>query len=122
MTRSIPLSQLELSADNVRRTPANNVMPKTLNKHIRVDPEHWMRIEEAAKQRGISPTRLMIESTLQAIDGRPWPRTDVEIHMLRSCLFTAQAMARDMMDAGRREEIEEIRRDISQIAPELPDE
>ena len=27
-------------------------MAKTLNKHIRVDEDHWERIEQAAKRRG----------------------------------------------------------------------
>ena len=37
-------------------------------------------------------------------------------------MFTAQATARDMAAAGRAEEIEEIARAISKIAPELPPE
>ena len=37
-------------------------------------------------------------------------------------MFTAQAMARDMAAAGRGEEIEEIARNISKVAPELPPE
>ena len=37
-------------------------------------------------------------------------------------MFTAQAMARDMTAAGRGDEIAEIGRNISKIAPELPEE
>ena len=37
-------------------------------------------------------------------------------------MFTAQAMARDMQAAGRGDEIANIARNISKIAPELPEE
>ena len=36
-------------------------------------------------------------------------------------MFTAQAIARDMAAAGRGGEIAEIARNISEVAPELPD-
>ena len=95
-------------------------MGKTINKHIRVDEDYWKRIEKAAHERGISPSRLMISSTLEAIEGRGWPRTEAEIHLLRSAMFTAQAIIRDMEKAGREEEIMQISRNISEVAPELP--
>ena len=97
-----------------------NDMVKTINKHIRVDQDHWRRIEKAAQERGISPSRLMISATLEAIEGREWPRTEAEIHLLRSAMFTAQAIIRDMEKAGRENEIEQISRNISEVAPELP--
>ena len=95
-------------------------MGKTINKHIRVDEEHWKRIEKEANKRGISPSRLMISSTLEAIERREWPRTEAEIHLLRSAMFTAQAIIRDMERTGREEEIEQISRTISEVAPEMP--
>ncbi len=36
--------------------------------------------------------------------------------------ITAQAIARDMIAAGREDKLEQIRRDVSQLAPDLPDE
>ena len=75
-----------------------------------------------AAKRGISPNRLLIAATLEAIDGPAWPRTQAEIYLLRSAMFAAQAIARDMAAAGRGEEIEQITRNISKIAPELPPE
>ena len=96
-------------------------MGNTINKHIRVDEEHWRRIEKAADERGISPSRLMISTTIEAIEGREWPRTEAEIHLLRSAMFTAQAIIRDMEKAGREDEIEQISKNISEVAPELPD-
>jgi len=97
-------------------------MGNTVNKHLRVDKDDWKRIEEAARQRGLSPTRLMVSSTLEAIDGGSWPRSEAEIYLLRSAMFAAQAIARDMQAAGRGGEIAEIARDISRVAPELPPE
>ena len=94
-------------------------MGNTINKHIRVDEDHWKRIEKAAKERGISPSRLMISATIEAIEGREWPRTEAEIHLFRSAMFSAQAIIRDMERAGREDEIEEISRNISEVAPEL---
>ena len=41
--------------------------------------------------------------------------------MVRSCLFTAQATARDMRKAGREKEMEEIRELIDTVAPPLPE-
>ena len=95
-------------------------MGNTINKHIRVDQDHWRRIENAAQERGISPSRLMISATLEVIEGREWPRTEAEIHLLRSAMFAAQAIIRDMERAGREAEIEQISRNISEVAPELP--
>ena len=96
-------------------------MAKTLNKHIRVDEDHWQRIEDAANARGISPNRLIVEAALRDIEGREWPRTELELRVARSCLFTAQVLARDLIAAGREEELERIRHDVSQLAPELPE-
>ena len=39
---------------------------------------------------------------------------------MRAAMFAAQAIIRDMEKAGREKEIQEISRNISEIAPELP--
>ena len=62
----------------------------------------------------------MISVTIEAIEGREWPHTEAEIHLLRSAMFTAQAIVRDMERAGREDEIEQISKNISEVAPELP--
>ena len=62
----------------------------------------------------------MISVTIEAIEGREWPHTEAEIHLLRSAMFAAQAIIRDMERAGREDEIEQISRNISEVAPELP--
>ena len=97
-------------------------MVQTVQKNIRVTPEQWGRIEQAADERGSSANQLLVELAMEALDRRQWPRTKAEIYLLRSAMFTAQAMARDMAAAGRGGEIEEIARNISKIAPELPPE
>ena len=95
-------------------------MPKTLSKTVRVTEAQWNRVETAARQRNESPNHLLVKLAMEAFDRHEWPRTELEIQLLRSTLFTAQATARDMIAAGREKEIEEIRREISRIAPDVP--
>ena len=95
-------------------------MVQTIQKNIRVTPEQWKRIENEVEKREMSPNRLVVEFVMEALERREWPRTEAEIHLLRSAMFTAQAIIRDMERAGREEEIEQISRNISEIAPELP--
>ena len=95
-------------------------MVQTIQKNIRVTQEQWKRVEKEATERNISPNRLVVELAMEAIEHREWPRTEAEIHLLRSTMFTAQAIIRDMERAGREEEIREISRNISEVAPELP--
>ena len=95
-------------------------MVQTIQKNIRVTPEQWKRIENEAEKREMSPNRLVVEFVMEALERREWPRTEAEIHLLRSAMFTAQAIIRDMERAGREEEIQQISRNISEVAPELP--
>ena len=97
-------------------------MVQTLQKNIRVTPEQWKppRVEKEAHKRGVSANKLVVELVMEALEHREWPRTEVEIHLLRSAMFAAQAIIRDMERSGREEEIEQISRNISEVAPELP--
>ena len=101
-------------------TGAAKRMVQTIQKNIRVTPEQWKRIENEAEKREMSPNRLVVEFVMEALERRQWPRTEAEIHLLRSAMFTAQAIIRDMERDGREEEIEQISRTISEVAPELP--
>ena len=92
------------------------------SRRIRVQPEQWERIENAARGTGRTANELVIDLAMEALDRRAWPRTEAEIHLLCSAMFTAQAIVRDMEKAGRQDEIEAIGRTISEIAPELPGE
>ncbi len=96
-------------------------MTRTLQKNIRVLPEQWNRIEAAARKRDLTANQLLVELAMEALERGEWPRTDLEILMLRSCVFTAQAIARDMIAAGRRNEVEEIEQAITSVAPQLPE-
>ena len=102
------------------QTQKKPTMVQTVQKNIRLTPEQWERIENAAEERDVSANQLLVELAMEALDRREWPRTQAEIYLLRSAMFTAQAIARDMTAAGRDEEIEEIARNISKVAPELP--
>ncbi len=95
-------------------------MAKTLSKTVRVTDKQWNRVENAARKRNESPNHVLVQLAMEALDRHEWPRTELEIQLLRSTLFTAQATARDMIANGRGKEIDEIRREISRIAPELP--
>ncbi len=95
-------------------------MVQTIQKNIRVTPEQWKRIENEAEKREMSPNRLVVELVMEALERREWPRTEAEIHLLRSAMFTAQAIIRDMERDGRESEIDQISRNISEVAPELP--
>ena len=95
-------------------------MAKTQSKTVRVTEAQWKRVENAAKKRNESPNHVLVQLAMEALDRREWPRTELEVQLLRSTLFTAQAIARDMIANGREVEMQEIRREISRIAPELP--
>ena len=93
-------------------------MANTIGRHIRIDEGDWRRIEALADARDTSPNRLLVELAVEALHRREWPRTEHEIRLLRSALFAAQALARDMIADGRAEEVEQIRRSISEIVPD----
>ena len=95
-------------------------MANTIGRHIRIDEDDWRRIEALAEARDTSPNRLIVELAVKALDRREWPRNDLEFQLLRSAMFVAQALARDMIAAGRAEEVEQIRRSISDVVPDFP--
>ena len=78
----------------------------------------WNRIEEAARERRVSPNRLVVELAIEALDRRQWPGTEAEIKVARASLFAAQALARGLIADGREHEVREIREFISGIVPD----
>lgn len=58
--------------------------------------------------------------TMESLERSEWPRIEAEFHLLRSTMFTVQAIIRDMEKTEREEEIQQISRTISEVAPELP--
>ena len=93
-------------------------MAQTLLENIRVTSEQWGRIETAAREREISPNQLVVDLAMEALDCSGWPSAEAEIRVARASLFAAQALARDLMAAGREEEVEEIHDFISTIVPD----
>lgn len=93
-------------------------MSKTLARHIRIDERHWRRVESLVNERGATPNQLLVELAVDVLDRREWPQNPLHIQMHRSCLLTAQAVAPDMIAAGRGEEVEAIRSEISRLVPD----
>ena len=91
---------------------------KTVNKHIRVRPEQWERIEQAAQGSALTANQLVIELAIKALDRRKWPSTETEIKVARASLFAAQVLARDLIANGCEHEVQEIREFISTIVPD----
>ena len=91
---------------------------KALHKHIRIAPEQWERLERAAQGTPHSPNQILVELAMEALDGRAWPGTEVEVRVARAALFTAQAIALDLIAAGREKEVQEIREYVSTIVPD----
>ena len=93
-------------------------MAQSLQKNIRITAEQWTRIEEAARERQVSPNQLVVELAIEALDRREWPSTEAEIKVARASLFAAQALARGLIADGREHEVQEIREFISTIVPD----
>ena len=83
-------------------------MAKTLQKNIRIRSERWDRTETAATEPGVTANQLLAELAMEAVGRREWLRTVYEVSLLRFSMFTAQAMVRDMIAAGREHKVEEI--------------
>ena len=93
-------------------------MSETVQRNIRVGPVQWERIEIAAMGSNLTAKQLVIGLALEALNRSEWRRTKYEIRLLRSSMFTAQAVACDMIAAGRDDEVEQIRRSISAVVPD----
>ena len=93
-------------------------MAQSQQKNIRVTAEQWTRIEEVARERQVSPNQLVVELAIETLDRREWPDTEAEIKVARASLFTAQVLARDLIDKGREQEVRDIRDFISTIVPD----
>ncbi|MDE0383546.1 MAG: hypothetical protein OXI22_06650 [Defluviicoccus sp.] len=108
-----------------RRNTNNNAneaagpMPPTQQRNIRFTTEQWERIENAAREREVSPNQLVADLALEALNRREWPRTEAEIRVARASLFAAQALARGLIADGREDEVQEIREFISGIVPDV---
>ena len=93
-------------------------MAVTVSKHIRIDEELWERLEATAGGSDTTANRLLADLARRWLENQEWPQTAVQVRVARSTLFTAQAIARDMMAAGRKEEVDEILDFVSTIVPD----
>ena len=91
---------------------------RALQRRIRVLPEQWERIENAARGTSRTANELVIDLALEALDRQEWPRTEAEIKVARASLFAAQVLARELVATGKEHEIEEIREFISTMVPD----
>ena len=82
--------------------------------HVRAMGAH----RNAARERDLSPNQLVVDLAMEALDRREWPSTEAEIRVARASLFAAQVLARDLIAAGRENEVEEIRDYISRMVPD----
>ena len=94
-------------------------MAQSQQKNIRVTAEHWTRIEEAARERQVSPHQLVVQLAIEPLDWSQWPGTETEIKVARASLFAARVLAWNLIASGKESEIEEIREFISTIMPDV---
>ena len=92
-------------------------MPRTVNKHIRIDEELWKRLEAASGEEDITANRLLAELAERWLETREWPQSEVQVRVARASLFTAQAIALDMIAAGRRNEVDQVLDYVATIVP-----
>ena len=70
-------------------------------KRVRVSPGQWDRLQETAQGTSLTANQLMVELAIEALDRREWPATEAEIRMYRANLFTAQVLARELIETGQ---------------------
>ena len=92
-------------------------MPGTISKHIRIDEQLWKRLEAAAGEEDVSANRLLAELAERWLESREWPQSEVQVRAARASPFTAQAIALDMIAAGRKNEVDQILEHVATIAP-----
>ena len=57
-------------------------MSKTIARHIRIDADHWRRIEALANEHRTTPNQLLVELAVEALEHREWPQNPTEIQWL----------------------------------------
>ena len=92
-------------------------MPGTISKHIRIDEELWKRLEAAAGESDTTANRLLAELAERWLESREWPQSEIQVQVARASLFTAQAIALDMIAAGRKKEVDRILGHVATIVP-----
>ncbi len=55
---------------------------------------------------------------MEALDRSGWPRTELDVQVAKAALFAAQILRRDLIVAGRENEVEKILQFVSTLVPE----
>ncbi len=97
-------------------------MSGTISKHIRIDEELWKRLEAAAGEEDITANRLLAELAERWLETREWPQSEVQVRVARASLFAAQAIALDMIAAGRKTKVDQILEHVATIVPDVAPE
>ena len=97
-------------------------MPGTISKHIRIDEELWKRLETATAEIDTTANRLLSELAERWLETREWPQSEVQVQVARASVFTAQAIALDMIAAGRKKEVDQIVEHVATIVPGIAHE
>ena len=95
-------------------TPA---MPGTISKHIRIDEELWKRLETAAGEIDTTANRLLAELAERWLETREWPQSEVQVQVARASIFTAQAIALDLIAAGRQKRVDRLLEHAASVVP-----
>ena len=82
---------------------------KTVKKTLRVQPGQWELIERAARTTRLTAKQLVMELALEALERRRLFSPEAEIRVTRFSLFTAQAIARSLIAAGKERDVQDIR-------------
>ena len=92
-------------------------MTRTINKHIRIDEELWKRLEKAAGESDTTANRLLAKLAERWLETRDWPQSEVQVRVARASLFTAQAIALDMIAAGRKKQVDQVLDYVATVVP-----
>ena len=91
---------------------------KTQNRHVRILPEQWARVEKAALGTIKNPNEILVRLAMDALEQHELFGRDARIRVVRASLFTAQELAHGLIAEGHEQEVEEIREFISTIVPD----
>ena len=100
-------------------TESTDKTEKTIKKTLRVRPDQWELIELAAKGTRSTANQLVMELAMESLERRRMFSPEAEIRVARASLFAAQAIARELIAAGKKNDIQEIRDFISTIVPDV---
>ena len=76
-----------------------------------------MSMRPAAAESDTTANRLLAEFAERWLETRERPNSEVQVRVARASLFAAQAIALDMIAAGRKNEVDQILDYVATIVP-----